>query len=467
MNRIIYNDFMPNAEQECQAPASGSEKYMQAGKLLSEDDETAVNFATLEGRGIELNDYSLILAENEADCCFISSSTSNSAGIFASPVCLCISVNDGYGFSNGVTLKFHKAYCTKLKITAYNGETQVATGTFEPTGASFYCNLEVEKFTKLCFFFQETQTPYQLVKLERIFLGKQNEITEFFGEIEIFNEIAVDCDDLPGSTCDFQAVFGETRPLEGQRLIVEHNGETFGAFSVETVSETQKGIYTIEAIDDVFMLENIGMGSSIDGAITISAFLKRLEDAGIKVESDLDEATVMTGTVTNDGKTTMRELAAMALFATGRYLSSAREKRLKITEPRELNRLIGADRILGKPKYTTKIPYTKIIVQSGDTVVELINSDRRSGQADNELVFDKYKLSVNSAEIAAEIASRGWQRNEISATIILQDERVGDIVNIEVGGELKHGMIRSMAIRLRKKSSVADIEITELAEVRG
>lgn len=466
MNRVIYNNFMPNAEQECQAPASDSERYMHAGELLSESEKTAANFATLEGRGIELSDYSLILAEGEEGCCFISSRVSNAAGVFQSPVCLCVSVKEGYGFSHGVTLQFHGAYCSKLTLTAYNGETQVATGVFEPTGLSFYCDLEIEKFTKLYIFFQETQTPYQLVKLERIFLGKQNEIGEFLGEIEIFNEIAVDCDDLPGSTCDFQAVFGEARPLEGQRLLVQHNGETFGAFSIESVSETQNGIYAIEAIDDVFALENIGMGSSIDETITVSAFLERLENAGIKAKSTLDEATVLSGTVTNDGKTTMRELAAMVSFATGSYFLTAREKQLKITKSRELNRLIGADRILGKPKCTTKTPYTKITVQSGDTATVLTNPDRRSGQAGNELVFGKFKLSINPTETAAEIAARGWQRNEISATIILQDERVGDIVDIEVSGEIKHGIIRSMAVHLRRKSAVADIEITELAEVR-
>ncbi len=464
MNKIIYNDFMPNAEQECRAPATGSEEYMQAGKLLSEDDETATSFATLEGRGIELNDYSLVLADEASECCFISSRVSNAQGVFTNPVCLCVSVKDGYGFSNGITFDFHKNYCSELSITAYNGETQVATGVFEPTGLRFYCNLQIEKFTKLCISFQKTQTPYQLVKLERIFLGKQNEITEFFGEIEIFNEIAVDCDDLPGGTCDFQAVFGDTRPLEGQRLLVEHNGEIFGAFSVESVSEVQDGIYLIEAIDDVFMLENIGMGSSVNGTITVSELIERLEKSGIKIESAIDGATELSGTVTNDGKTTMRELAAMVSFATGRHLLAAREKRLKMTKPRELNRLIGADSILGRPKYTTKIPYTKIIVQSGDTAVELVNSDRRSGQADNELVFDKFKLSAGIAETAAEIAARGWQRNEISATIILQNERVGDVVGIQIDGEVKHGIIRSMAIRLRRKSAVADIEITELAE---
>lgn len=467
MNKLIYNNFLPNAENECTAPTDG-DAYMKPGTILKEDLPSVPHFATLEGRGIALRDYSLCFARNNNDCCYVSSRTSNAASAFTEPVKLTIKTKSGYGFAHGITLAFHEHYCTELEISAYYGENVVASGSFTPTELTFYCNLEIEKFSKIEIRFKKTQTPYQLVKIEGVRLGKQEEITEFFGEIEIFNEISVDCSDLPGSTCSLQAHFGDKKPVEGQRFVVEHNGEVFGSFSIESSSETQDGIYGIEAVDDNFLLEEIPMPQAVNGSLTVSEFRKMLAQFGVELASSAFDTVTLTGTVAADGKTTLRQLAAMVSFGTGAYFSGARSKKLCLKKPQELNTVITSDRIISEPSYTVKIPYSKITVKTDNQTYSATNPERAAGQAANELVLDKYKLFTDAEATLEEIVARGWRRNEINATIILQSEKVGDIVKIETKKNgVKYGEIRSMAIRLRKNSAVAEIAITELPEGGG
>lgn len=464
MNKLIYNNFMPNAENECTAPSSNDD-FMKPGAILKEELPSVLHFATLEGRGIALKDYSLCFARNNNECCYVSSKVSGSASAFTDSVKLTIQTKSGYGFARGITLAFHEHYCTELDIFAYYGDSIVASGSFAPNELTFYCDLQIEKFSKIEIEFKKTQTPYQLVKVESIRLGKQEEITEFFGEIEIFNEISVDCSDLPGSTCSLQAHFGSEKPVEGQRFTVEHNGEVFGSFSIESSNETQDGIYSIEAVDDNFLLEEIPMPQAVSGSLTVSDFREMLARVGIELAGSAFDTVTLTGTVAADGKTTLRQLAAMVSFGTGAYFSSARNKKLCLKKPQELNIVISSDRIIGKPSYTAKIPYSKITIKTDSQTYSATDSERAAGQAANELVFDKYKLFSDAEATLEEIVSRGWQRNEINATIVLRSEKVGDIVKIETKKNgVKRGVIRSMAIYLRRNSAVAEVTLTELPE---
>ena len=78
------------------------------------------------------------------------------------------------------------------------------------------------------------------------------------------------------------------------------------------------------------------------------------------------------------------------------------------------------------------------------------------------MIFDKSKLIKDLQATAAEIAARGWQRNEITAKIIADGEKVGDIVEIDVDKQgLKRGVIKSAAYHLRRSSVTADIVIIE------
>lgn len=466
MNRVVFNNYMPNAAQECIAPAAGSSPYMLPGTLLQEEPPEVINFASLEGRGIDLNDPSIELADAGEVNCYVSSVVSGSTGVFAAPVKVVISVKDGYGFAPGLTFHFFRNYCSKLKITAYNGAEVTASGEFAPRQLDFFCKIDIQKFTRIEIELKSTEAPYQLAKLRGINLGKQEKITNFYGDIEIFNEIAVDCNDLPGSTCDFQAEFGELNPTEGQRLTVEHNSEGYGAFSIDALTNLGGGIYAVEAIDDDYRLEDIPLEQAVSGSLTVSEFISLLKSAGIIAESgDIDGSTTMTGTVEADGKTTLRQLAAMVTFATGANLTGAGAEHLRLKKSTETGKVIGASQILGKSKLTQRAPYSQIVVTVGAATATVTNTARRSGQAAAVLTFDKSKLIKDLQATAAEIAARGWQRNEITAKIIASGEKVGDIVKIDVDKQgLKRGVIKSAAYHLRRSSVTADIVIIELPE---
>lgn len=438
---------------------------MLAGSLLAEEPPEVINFASLEGRGIDLNDPSLELAdEGEVDC-YVSAAVTGAAGTFGSPVKIVIATREGYGSAPGLTLRFFKDYCPAVKITAYNGQEVTAQGEFEPIALDYFCDLTILKFTRIEIEIKKTQAPRQLVKLKSVNLGRQTEISDFFGNIEIFNEIAVDCNDLPGGTCDFEADFGGVKPAEGQRLRVEHDGSLYGVYTVETTTATGGGVYAVEAIDDAFVLDEIPLGQSVSGSLTVADFIARLKGAGVTVESDIDDSTAMTGSVEADGKTTLRQLAAMVSFATGANLSAAGAERLRLKKATETGATIGADRIIGKASYTAKPDYAQVVVTAGDATATVVNPDKRSGRAATSLTFDKSKLIISAADTAAEIAARGWSRCEIAATIIVSGERVGDIVSIDVPGQgLRRGVIKSMAYHLRRRSVTADIVMVELPD---
>ena len=72
MKKVIYNDFAPLAAVNGTVPAQGSSAYQRGGDLLNEDKRDIINYASLEGRGIDLNDYSLVLADSADNTGYIS-----------------------------------------------------------------------------------------------------------------------------------------------------------------------------------------------------------------------------------------------------------------------------------------------------------------------------------------------------------------------------------------------------------
>ena len=115
MNRIVYHDFAANAEKNATVPANGSSDYQTCNEMFNENDREILNYASFEGRGINLLDSSLRLAEEGDNLGYISSALSDSSKSISAT--LFISLADGLYSAPGITFYFFKEYCTSMKVT--------------------------------------------------------------------------------------------------------------------------------------------------------------------------------------------------------------------------------------------------------------------------------------------------------------------------------------------------------------
>jgi DNA-directed RNA polymerase beta subunit len=78
-----------------------------------------------------------------------------------------------------------------------------------------------------------------------------------------------------------------------------------------------------------------------------------------------------------------------------------------------------------------------------------------------ELKLDKYSLFSDAETRLSEIVAIGFERNEIEAEIILQDEQIGDVISIETPEGIKTGIIKSLDICIQGSEVTAKATLIE------
>lgn len=465
-NKIIYHDFAALAAENATSPAEGSSDYQNGGMLLDDDYRSPLNFASFEGQGINLLDPSLILAEEGDNLGYVSEAIST--GGKALNVQLIINLADGYYSAPGITLYFHQNYCSEVFLEWQKDNSTVDSATAYPNSLSFYFDRKVEDFNRVILTFKKTETAFQFVKLAGIDLGKTREITKFFGAISVFNEISPDCSDLPGSTCDFEALLTEDfTPQSEQEIFLHSDDEHIGKFIVDNATPSGNGRYSFECSDEIMRLDGSEFPELSQGEYTVSELCEEIK-AVSNIEIDVAEFGEMSLTGFIEKEKSPRLAAAMLSFGAGVYIMGGKKK-LTLCKPRNRrNKVISSNQIIGFATYKQKSPYSAIALQtfSGDfdTVADekiSANPSRKASDSNGAKVYDKYSLMSDTESRFNELLEMGFHWNEIEADIILKDEKIGDILRIETAfNGVKTGIIKSMDISL-STAATAHIVIIE------
>lgn len=468
MNKIVYHNFAPNAaENAVLSPDSDSFEY----KVSLIEESKPVNFASFENVGIDLLDNTLCFAENSDNVGFVSSQVSSNIQSMQNGGIRLIFTFDKLYSGPGITLHFHQHYCSKVSVEFYGVDGLIFKGNFNPDSLDYYCDAPSERYNKVILTFIETEISYQFVKLRSVDFGKIQEISEFFGAINIFEEIKPDCSDLPCDSCDFEAIIpSDITPQVGQHFFVYHGSDCFGKFKTDRLTEDINRRFMFEASDDKIVLGNSPFPFLSRGTYSVDYILGLIyKNSDISVDSGDFGLTEVTGFIKSDSNS--RYAAAMLSMGGGFFISSARNVKLRIFKARDRrNDIISADRILGRAEYIKNAPYTSINLYeySGSefkndsaTIHKTKNTQVTGNIATNELNLDKYSLFSDPSARLEEIKSLGFERNEIHAEIILKDEQIGDIIRIETPHGIKTGMITSLDICLQGSEVTANAVLIE------
>lgn len=468
MNKIVYHNFAPKTAENA-AFSSESSSFENTVSLIEESEP--VNFASFENAGIDLLDTSLCLASDSDNVGFVSSEISGADRSFPNGgIKLVFDLNGSYS-GPGITLHFWQNICPAVTVEFFKDGESLFSGTFRPTSSDFFCEAPAERYNRLILTFAESEIPYQFVKLKSLDFGKTSEITEFFGAINIFEEIKPDCSDLPCDTCDFEAIIPrDITPQVGQNFFVHRGAECFGKFTTEKLTEDVERRFSFEASDDKKTLGNSSFPSFSASTVTVDFLLNEIyKCADISVDNGGFGDTELTGFIKSDSNA--RYAAAMLSMGGGFFISSARNKKLRLFKSRDRRaNVITSDRIFDRAEYIKNAPYTsiKLLVHGGSefdnntaTPYTVKNEAVNSNIAVKELTLDKYSLFADPKTRLAEIAAIGFERNEIRAEIILDGEMPGDLVCIETPHGTKTGIIESLDISLQGTETTADIVIIE------
>lgn len=468
MNKIVYHNFAPKAaENAVFSPDSDSFEYTVS---LIEESEP-VNFASFENDGIDLLDDSLCFAEAADNVGFVSADVSSATRNFPNGGSRMIFTFEKKYSGPGITLHFHQNYCPKVRVEFYSDTDLLLDKIFYPDALDFYCEAPAALYNKLILTFVQSEISYQFVKLKSLDFGRIREIDTFFGAINIFEEIKSDCSDLPCDSCDFEAIVPQDIiPQVGQHFFVYHGTKRFGKFTTEKLTEDIGRRFSFESSDDKNVLGNSPFPALARGTYTVDELLAYIyENSDISIDSGDFGDTELTGFIKSNSNS--RYAAAMLSMGGGFFISSARNGKLRIFKPRDRRSYtISADRILGRAEYIKKAPYTSINLyeHSGSdfdndsaTVHTAENKNLTANIAVNELNLDKFSLFSDPAARLEEIKDLGFERNEIRAEIILNDEQIGDILNIETPHGTKTGIIKSLDICLQGSEVTANAVIIE------
>lgn len=462
MNKIVYNNFAPKAAEKASV-SSESSSFQRMEKFS--DKREPINFASFESRGINLLDHSLCFAESSDFTGFISSDISAADRTFPNGgIKLVLALSGGYFSGPGITLHFYRHICPDITVKFYRDTTELFSGGFHPDALDYFCEAAVERYNKIIITFVTSEIPYQFVKLSGADFGNTFEITEFFGAVNIFEEIKPDCTDLPYDTCDFEAIVPDgITPQVGQSFFVYHKNKGFGKFTTEKLTEVVDNRFIFESSDDKAILGNNPFPALANATRTVDNLLSSIfEHSDVSIDNGGFGGTKLTGFIQQKN---CRYTAAMLSMGGGFFISSARRTGLRLFKARNRkSTVISADRILGKAEYIKKAPYTSIALYvhggskfDNETATKYTATDTgiMANVAANELELNKYSLFSEPETRLNEIAAIGFERNEIEAEIILSDEEIGDILSIETKQGLKTGILKSLDISLQGSEATA------------
>lgn len=469
MTELIIENYTPYAARNATAPGAGSSAYMHAGDICNaEVRDNIPNFATLDMvDGINLLDDSLVFAKDGDNLGYISATVSDFEG--AVDQVITVELANGYYDVEKITMRWHKRPCTVYRLTltkdgAGVSSIMVSDRICDVSELVHVIEMPATDINGLTIEVLRTANSNQLVMLTGVDFGEDISITEFIDPPEIYHEVSMDYTDAPASTMDFTAIIPDGAvPKAGQVIYAYANGRIFGKFRAEEIERQGRDIYAVQCNDDLTMLENLPLPSEFTE--------RRYEDGEIEPSDDCALIAAAAGIVIdppidNGARKRMRgfpvlddncrqHLARMCCFpftesryGCGNYISTSMSRHLHFFGNRRTRKTITADRILGdailKPmRAPAKAILTRYTgtTKDGPTAFTTINNPRAAGGVIDEIKYEECTIVRQGSNGARTwtfltgdgyiIPRRGFLRNEITATILWDDEQVGDEIKIE------------------------------------
>lgn len=388
MNKIVYRNEAVGAKES----ATQSSAYM-TGTTPSEifDDTQPVDYISLDGNGMDLTDTTSVFYASTDISGFVSSAASDAAGNSAATLTVSFwedKIPNGtpvYCTSGGVTIRFFQDYCKKVRITYYNGDTQLTARTYDCAELEHFFEAPggvVADYTKVKIEFLETEQPHQLVKVAGIYFGKDVTLDCLYS-LTLMEQINLTGEDLSMNALDVSLESEETLLLqETQMFRAYNNGEPLGEFYIDTSTQDTDTKYTVGLDDAASILDRayfLGGIYHTDYVTYANDVVTQIADqCGVKIEMDaVYDTYTLLGWIPYD---TCRKALLLIAFAIGAVVHVGRDGviRLMPFNKNQTAKTIGGDRIIGVAKFERGTPVTG---------VELVQYDYRS-QDDWQTVFE-------------------------------------------------------------------------------
>lgn len=473
-NSISFQDFTPNIAATYSASDVQEDSNLD---LINHRLNRVKNYASVDGMGIYLNDDTLRFVSTASENIGAVSSTvtvENGRWSGTRPK-ITINLANNYNLTKGITIWQHslRDFCDELLIIYYDANNEelareISVYDIQDGRVYNYASLigySVRKVTIEPTALSNNATGHSTLKIDGLDFGTSVVIDSIVGDISVYGEIKLTKDDLPGCSCELTVLSDFVNPEEGQ--LFDLNCDTYsGAFIIDNVSRQGKNLYQISATDITVKLDEFLINSSAED-IQYGGYLTLLQGTGV---SWSDEIRKDVKGVLKSGTTT-RQALAMYSAAANVYVSAWKDKdgihafQIRNT----VKEIIGSNRIIGNASFEKINPYKGVFFEIEAYGAKHITTLLSNVAQNNSQGYYK----VNSITLVdnddSYIADGGQIRtvdhirtylngNEVTASILYNNENLGDIVEIETPYDgRKTVVIKSIDMTIGSNSTIATI----------
>lgn len=478
--RLVYKDLPLGAAENAEVTTSGKESFSDVANLPHGVETGAV--ATLEHNGWGLSqDYK---ARGTQPFAFWSTEKSNEEGIFPTPPPTITVDLDNLYSATGLTFRFSplaNEYCTEISVVWYEGDTEVANGTFYPYSPEFVVDKTVESFDRVSVQLKKTNLPNRRAKLEYFGIGVVREIggDELTGA-SFIHEINLVSSSLPMNVMDANMHLKSTAELMFQKKqpIEAYDGDNLvGVYYIESGTRTGERVYSVSAHDAIGVLEHAPFAGAMwlgDGVSAKEAIENVLGEDFVLDISDDAAALPVRGHIP---KTTKREALRQIAFATGLVIDTAGTSKIRAFLPQSVGAEIPAEETYQGGSVSISDAVTKVLLSFTDIwesddptevgeetivfdrkeypiahyTVSAENEKKTAGMADNVVEYDGgYLFTGDTAPARAEaLLAYHMRRKTYNASHILHDQKPGDHAIVALPwGDAQGGHIVKMTVTI-------------------
>lgn len=390
--KIKYLDVPYGAQESAQAIGNG-QSFTDMSLVSVGAPDTC--YATLEPFGWPLDGKRGLIPDSPT-AGFWSKKRSDTEGGFAEPPILTLSFQENYT-ATGVTITFSPGtdeWCSKIRITWYNGEIQLDQMDAYPDSSHWTLNHAVENFDGLTVELIQTNKPGSFAKVQCIEIGQ----TIWFGPGEIVNpQLTNEIDpSLSTLTVDTMKVNIRDRnnrqliPQKNQQMELYQNDKLLAVQYITESSRESKQYYTFSCQSAIGLLEDTFLGG-VYTAVPVNDVLEEILGEVLFVLNEAFAGETITGYLP---VCTRREALQQVAFAIGAVVST------QIRQDTQRRRSIQIDPI------TTEV----------------------STKFENSDIFQGSKLETAQRIAKIEVVSHSYTPSEEIETLLNEEDLSGEEV---------------------------------------
>lgn len=387
--KLIYRDIAFGAAEGAQTETTTAETFSDKEKILDGVENTAVATCELNGWGLS-RDYSVLSNQQIA---FWSKAKSGADCIFTTPPTITFTFDAQYA-ATGLTLRFAPAsmdYCTKARITWYQGGTVLYSGVFDIDTPIYELNNTVIAFDKINIEFLQTSLPLKRCKVEQILIGIIREFNaDELRRVSEIHEVDLISEKMPANVLDadirskrdIDYLFQRKQPVESY-----DNGVLIGVYYIENGKRAGRYDFSISCHDAIGLL---GLAAQPGGLFLEDTPLETVlndifgDAVTFEIDTAYKDATIR-GFIPPD--LTAREALHHIAFSLGAVVDTSGTYNIKIFPPPITSADISPKKTYAGGRVDTADKVTEV------TVTAYAISDTRPGDNDTSIEYNgvKYK----------------------------------------------------------------------------